>query len=1582
MPSADPARVARELEAARLRLIETGTRNRLVHVNRSAKRAATLGIVAASPDDLFERLLRGGESLRFRPDPMLAARAAAGEPEDGAEGEWDRPELPFVDRAPGDGLLTRLGPSALERKLLRFHRDAKLVEEEQGVNVLYLALGFLRWTEDERAQTIREAPLLLLPVRLSRDARRSTFDLCAREEDLGLNLPLAERLREQGIALPPIPEGEDFTPGVYFDLVAEAIATRPRWSIDREGIELGFFSFAKLLMFHDLEPESWEGGALLAHPVLAGLLAQGFDGAGAGLLPEDAPLDRHFAPADLVHVVDADASQAHAIEAVRTGRSLVVQGPPGTGKSQTIANMIASAVHDGKTVLFVAEKMVALEVVHQRLARAGLGLVCLELHARTANKRLVAQELGKTLEHAERAPDLAALDARLKEVRDALDAITQDLHAPIGGTGATPHGALGDLARAAGLDLPPPQIAVTGLGDRDADTYAHLATEVAALADATARHGRADAHPWRGVGALALQPLDIARLVPNAQALAAATTALAAEAEAVAARIGLPAPESLRGVLDLVRALGLVADAPEDVATARALADLAPAALDRARALLAEADAEAAAIATESAAFVPAALEAETASIRAGIAAGVGSFFARLFGSYRGASRALESLLAEPLPAAPKARLAAIDGLIALRARIRAFEETGEEARALLGPLWRGRRTPFADLARLAALVADARAVGLLSAMTPEAARAQAEEAAAARQTLADAGRVVAGAAQDLVARLAIDLPRAFGTPDLAAIPLADLAARAAAYAAGEGAYQGHVDLARGEAALERHGAGDVARRLADGRLSPENAREELRHARAEALWRRAIETQPRLAALDGAERHRLVETFTRLERERRAVLAATIRARHAAGLPRGALGEMGVIRGEIARKRGHMALRRLVTRAGGALQRIKPVFLMSPLSVAQYLPPGRIAFDLVVIDEASQVRPEDALGVAARGRQIVVVGDSKQLPPTSFFDRLMVDEAREEEDGEEAQGDAFAGAAKATELESILTLCAARGLPERMLLTHYRSRHPSLIEVSNAEFYRRLVLPPAPAATREEDGLVLRRVAGAYDRGGRRTNEIEARALVAAAAAHAAGKPARSLGIVTFSTAQRDLVSRLLDEARREDAALDKFVATHEGGESLFVKNLENVQGDERDTILISVGYGPREAGRPLDSMSFGPVSGEGGERRLNVLFTRARFRCEVFASFDPADIDLSRAKGEGPRVFKRFLAFAESGVMDVASPSGRGFDSGFEEDVARVVQGMGYSVEAQVGSSGFFIDLGVRDPARPGRYLMAIECDGARYHTSLWARERDRLRQEILEGLGWRFHRIWSTDWYRRRADEIARLAEALRRAREEPAPPPPPRPVVETLPEPAPADEPISAPASPPLGEPYAVASPPVPRGIEAHLCPPRELAHIVAAIVEVEGPIHAEEVARRVASLFGAQRAGARIVAATDQALRIAGQAGAVSVDAEGFLATRAQLQTPPVRDRSAAPPALQRADRIAVSEIRAAASRALAENGGLAREECVTAIVRLLGFQRTGPDLRARVEAVIAAAIGEGRLRERDGRIAPPAEPGS
>jgi hypothetical protein len=1579
------------LAEARTRLIETGTRNRLVHTSRGAKRPTTLGIVTADTDALFARLIRDGALLRFAPDPALAARAAAGERVDEEEteeggGAFRTPVTMLsapgaateADR--GDRLRTRLGPDALEKRLLRFWRDARLTEEEQGVDILYLAIGFLRWYEDERSEVMREAPLVLAPVTLVRDARRSTFDLKAREEDIGLNLPLSERLKEQGITLPPIPEGDEWLPSAYFDAVAEAVSGKPRWSIDRVGAELGLFSFAKLLMFHDLEPESWPNGEILRHPPLHGLLAEGFDGAAAPFADDSgAPLDARYAPSDLVHVVDADHSQTLAIEAARSGTDLVVQGPPGTGKSQTIANILAAAAHDGLSVLFVAEKLVALSVVHGRLEGAGLGPLCLELHSRTANKRLVAQELGRTLESVARAPNLAATDAKLREIRDRLNAIARDLHRPVGETGTSPYRALGDLARAAGLGLPPPQLDCPGLGAWTEDAYAAVIAAAGRLAARTAEHGRADAHPWRGAGNLALQPYDVERLAPACAALAETLDGLTARAAQAAEALGRPAPATLGEVAGLALALTSLGDAPSDARALDALVPLADADRARAARLLAEARDALAAIEADSPLFAPAALEAETSAVRAALARGATSFFARLGGGYRRAAAELATWVAAEPPRDPAARLIVVDRLIALKGRLADLEGMGEEARGLLGPLWAGRRTDVAGLVAAAAWIEAAapRLPGLREDWARLRDFAGSEAARDAGRALAGAVREAASEANGIADRLRLDLGRAFGAPDLGSVTLSDLAQRLAAWAREGSRFRDWVALADAEEALERLGAGDLARRLADGRLAPEAAAEELRHARAEAVWRAALVADPHLGRLDGSQRTALVEEFKRLEHARRGAVAALIRARHAEAMPRGALGEMSVIRGEAAKKRGHMAIRKLMSRAGPSVRRIKPIFLMSPSSVAQYLPPGRLDFDLVVIDEASQVRPEDALGVIARAKRIVVVGDAKQLPPTSFFDRLMADGAADADAGEDGEeGAPLAGAARATELESILTLCEARGLPRTRLLWHYRSRHPSLIAVSNEEFYDgRLLMPPSPAATRAVDGLVATRVAGAYDRGGRRTNEIEARALVEAAARHAAERPERSLGIVTFSTVQRDLVSALLDEARRTDPALDGFIAAREGGEGLFVKNLENVQGDERDVILISVGYGPREPGGRLDSMNFGPVSSEGGERRLNVLFTRARFRCEVFLSFDPAEIDPKRATGGGPRAFKRFLTYAESGALEEARPTGRDFESGFEEDVARAIAGLGYLADPQVGQAGFRIDLGVRDPQAPGRYLLAVECDGATYHGALWARERDRLRQEVLEGMGWRFHRIWSTDWYYRREAEIARLRAALEAARAEPggpAPAPPP-PRIDYVPQPQ--RDLFEAPPTP-AGDPYVVAAVRAPKGIEPHEATLAQAHRMVVAIVEAEGPIHRDEIARRYAAAFGAQRTGARILEVVDKALARARHGDAALREEGGFWFTAAQHAAPPVRDRTDAPAGLRLPAMIAPLEIRAAARRALSENGALTQDEIVTAVARLLGFQRTGGDLRGRIGGVVAQLVADGRLVESGGVLRP------
>ena len=476
----------------------------------------------------------------------------------------------------------------------------------------------------------------------------------------------------------------------------------------------------------------------------------------------------------------------------------------------------------------------------------------------------------------------------------------------------------------------------------------------------------------------------------------------------------------------------------------------------------------------------------------------------------------------------------------------------------------------------------------------------------------------------------------------------------------------------------------------------------------------------------------------------------------HFLRIPQGSAGQVGIVRGESGKKTRHMPIRRLLESAGEAVQRIKPVFLMSPLSVAQYLPPGKLSFDLLLIDEASQVRPEDAVGSIMRACSVIVVGDQKQLPPTSFFDRQM--------QGEEADGYAedlaSLQAAQVGDMESILSLCEARGMPGGMLKWHYRSNHPSLIAVSNFEFYGdRLICPPSPLEPGDQTGLSFTFVDGEYLRGTKRTNPKEAEVVANEILQHARKSPALTLGVVALSVAQRDAIRNRVEYMRTEHAELEAFCK--EGKEEgFFVKNLENVQGDERDVIFISIGYG-KDAGGYM-SQSFGPLSGEGGERRLNVLFTRAKRRCRVFASIRHDDIRIDAAKHAGPRVLKRFLRYAEHGEMDVPLITGAGMDSPFEESVARVLQVHGFRVTPQVGSAGFRIDLAVHDPDDEGRFILAVECDGARYHSSSWARERDRLRQAVLESKGWRFHRIWSTDWFQNQAAETRKLLRAIEQAR----------------------------------------------------------------------------------------------------------------------------------------------------------------------------------------------------------------------------
>jgi very-short-patch-repair endonuclease len=458
---------------------------------------------------------------------------------------------------------------------------------------------------------------------------------------------------------------------------------------------------------------------------------------------------------------------------------------------------------------------------------------------------------------------------------------------------------------------------------------------------------------------------------------------------------------------------------------------------------------------------------------------------------------------------------------------------------------------------------------------------------------------------------------------------------------------------------------------------------------------------------------------------------------------------ELGLLRYQMELQRPSQSIRDMIGRMPQTFPKLAPCMLMSPLSIAQYLPPNQALFDVVIFDEASQITTWDAVGAIARARQTIIVGDPKQLPPTNFFGRN--DDDEEVTDHEK-------------DLESILDEAKASGIPARDLRWHYRSRSESLIAFSNHHYYQnRLVTFPTPAT--EDRAVRLRKVPnGIYDRGKSRTNRIEAEAVAAEAISRMkqwlklAERDRPTLGIITFNAQQQSLILDLLDSARRDAPELEWFFA-EDRIEPTIVKNLENVQGDERDVILFSITFWKDTAGKP--SMDFGALNRDGGERRLNVAVTRARQELIVFSGFTADQIDLHRTKALAVQHLKTFLDYAERGAIALPAEdrgSVGGFESPFEEAVAMQLERRGWTVVPQVGISGFRIDIGIRNPDLAGAYLAGVECDGAAYHGSATARDRDKVREQILRGLGWNILRIWSTDWWFDAAGCAERLHASL--------------------------------------------------------------------------------------------------------------------------------------------------------------------------------------------------------------------------------
>ena len=731
----------------------------------------------------------------------------------------------------------------------------------------------------------------------------------------------------------------------------------------------------------------------------------------------------------------------------------------------------------------------------------------------------------------------------------------------------------------------------------------------------------------------------------------------------------------------------------------------------------------------------------------------------------------------------------------------------------------------------------------------------------------------------------------------------------------------------------------------------------------ADALLKEAYQQRPILAHFSQMPHEQKIAAFKEFDRQQVASNAKRLVQILDGNIPELFTGasresEMGVLTGEFNRKRGHMSIRSLMTKSGSLIQKIKPCFMMSPLSVAQYLDPRSVMFDIIIFDEASQVKPEDALGALMRGRQLVVMGDSRQLPPTTFFDQIGGAEDDEEEES----------TAGITDMESLLHVCKQSFVTKR-LRWHYRSRHESLIAVSNAEFYDgTLQVFPSPMHDTDDLGLSLVHLPDTvYERGKAGVNRGEAKAVAAAVLDYYRRFPNKTLGVATFSTRQQELIRREVDILLRDNPDVEAAMRP-ENGEHFFVKNLETVQGDERDTMLISIGYGFDENHRL--SRNFGPLNQTGGERRLNVLITRARERCVVFANFRGYDLPVESDTPDGVAALSAFLTYAETRN---AAPLAAGEDISsdvadlFPETVARMLEDKGYTVARNVGCAGFRIDLAVLHPETEGVYMAGILCDGPFYWSAADARDRDRLRGQVLEGLGWNLIRIWSPEWFQHPASCTKVLLDFL----EEAAKKEPLKLSVEPLPEIIPeavgeedeAEEVKSAEQTPSSGGfvPYAVCDACVLQSYNQFASVQDSILQTaIVEIVRAEGPISEAQLIARIKELGRVPRMTAGIKERIANLADASVTEGTLICDAEKFYAISGGELTARIREGKWS------AADVSLGEIALAAKIILEKQFATPKADLVKQTAASLGFKATAA-VKQRVEAGVDAACASGMI---------------
>ena len=1250
---------------------------------------------------------------------------------------------------------TFLPEEQLATSMKFLQRQAKHSMEENGSNTLYMALGVLKWYESDVSTKERYAPLVMVPVDLTKRLQDKHYHIKIRDEEAQINVTLLEFLRQDfGMdigGLDPLPTDEaGLDMPLILNTIRQSVMEKKHWDVLPYAF-LGIFSFSRFIMWNDIRNRSKD---ILSNKVVASLISGKMEW-DAKELCDSATLDKRVKPNEMAVVMSADSSQMVAIEMAAKGESFVLHGPPGTGKSQTITNMIANALYQGKSVLFVAEKMAALSVVQKRLEKVGLAPFCLELHSNKAQKQAVLSQLERTLKAtgATSTEEYAKQAERLYQLRTELNDVVEALHTKLP-VGFSVYELIGKYERnrefAGILDFSAKE--AQGF---DAEKYMAVLDSIQRLQVVARECEDINKHPlsdFRTKNYSMQMRADWEACLDRYQMILADLVTVLSDFSKGFEIKGTFSLSDIRFAEQLTGHLLQMERVSEDLLSGGA-------ALTRENEIRAfiKTGAELKASREELLAhYKPDILDYDVTAAKQRYITAQGKFFITKKMEINALVKELKFLALDP-------RFVTEQNLETLYERIALYKNIRENTKSdaffenAFAGVWQKDETDWNKLSEfyekhllVCQAIQKADAAGLVK---------QAVQKVIAEKRMGavlDANRQICASLLDvrknalaeenkLMSEYGLQWSRFEAEADF----VSSMQESIRTWKQNTEELRSYTAFCEAENTLNELGLGVIVEGFRKNEFTAEQLLSVFECNFAKALAMAEISDKPVLAQFNGAGFNAAVASFCEVSDQFELLTRQEIVAKLSARIPKAGEGiaqssELGILQKAIKSQRRAMPIRKLFNQIPTLLGRMCPCMLMSPISVAQYIDPSFPKFDLVIFDEASQLPTGESVGALARGENVIVVGDPKQLPPTSFF---MTNQQNEEELDVE-------------DMESLLDDCLALSLPQKHLLWHYRSRHESLIAYSNMMYYDNLLYTfPSPNDLVSEVKWV--HVEGEYDRGKTKQNRAEAEAVVTEIIRRLEDEELRknSIGVVTFSSVQQELIDDLLQEALHAKPELEVFALG--GEEPIFIKNLENVQGDERDVILFSIGYGPDKDGRV--GLNFGPLNQEGGWRRLNVAITRSRKSMMIFSTLRPEQLDLSRTTSEGLVGLKGFLEFAARGKNalytrnDVKKPR--------NSDVARAIVARlneaGYQANLDIGTSEYKVDIGVVNPENPDTYCLGILCDGENYMAAGTARDRNLLQPQVLEGLGWKLHRVWTLDWMDTPDREFSKIVAAIEKA-----------------------------------------------------------------------------------------------------------------------------------------------------------------------------------------------------------------------------